>query len=211
MSRCGGESVPGNPARKEAESLRTTHAIALSVLVATSVACSQTPSNKIRSDFLLLSAMNMKSGIPRVAEIGMRRQDVEAILGKPLIPGVDVIEFGHRGPNDDPDPRTDSFYDGAYVWIDYDAKDRVSSIEYNLADNRGITGRKQRLLLFDDTKSIVVSDDTSMSSLEKELERQGQSVDISETMMRVKGSGLAFISEGGLIRRICLAPEKLKP
>ncbi len=150
---------------------------------------------------ILLPTLDVRRGVPHIAEFGMRKSEVDRVLGEPII---DVPPLGPGYETGDSEPRT--FYDGALLWVVFLEDLKVSSVYYDLRENEEFTGREQRVAVLVDTKVATLSSRDTLAAAVQKLEAAGLKRRPGEERAMFEGVGLSLFDHQGRLSDVYLNP-----
>ncbi|GIV87043.1 MAG: hypothetical protein KatS3mg054_1072 [Chloroflexus sp.] len=113
---------------------------------------------------VLTGLIDLDKGIVGVLELDMKRKQVEALLGKPLvgeIPTEKALQL-----RVDPEDVANNLYGGVFAWVHYNYLDEVISIEFMPRALRGRMGLEQQLLVRVGDRLMVFSSRTHRRAVE---------------------------------------------
>jgi hypothetical protein len=113
---------------------------------------------------VLVGPIDLDRGIVGVLELDMRRKEVEAVLGKPLVGPMSQEEALRRGI--DPEDVMNNLYGGVFAWVQYNYRNEVISIEFTPRALKERMGLEQKLLIRVGNRTLVLSSKTHRRDVE---------------------------------------------
>lgn len=113
---------------------------------------------------ILTGPIDLDRGIQGVLELDMKRDQVEANLGEPLVPEMPSEVALDQGL--DPEDVGDNLYSGVFAWVQYNYKDEVISIEFLPRALEERMGLKQELFVRFGGQTLKLSSRTHRRDVE---------------------------------------------
>ncbi len=107
---------------------------------------------------VLIGPIDLDKGISGYLELGMKRSQVEAVFGKPLVEAMPSDAALRQGI--DPEHVMDNLYGGVFAWVLYTNTDEVASIRLEPWALKARMDLKQRLLVRVGDRTLVLSTGT---------------------------------------------------
>lgn len=104
---------------------------------------------------VLIGPIDLDKGISGCLELAMKRSQVEAVLGKPLVEEMPSDAALQQGI--DPEHVMDNLYGGVFAWVLYTNTDEVASIRFEPEALQEQMDLKQRLLVRVGDQTLVLS------------------------------------------------------
>mgnify|MGYP001774302970 CR=1 FL=1 len=114
--------------------------------------------NLPQAPITILTSVDLRRGVVGVLELGMKRKQVEAVLGVPLVAEMPSEEALRRGV--DPEDVSDNLYGGVFAWVNYSDAGEVISIEFWPRQLRERMRLEQKLLVQGEGGTLVLSSQT---------------------------------------------------
>jgi len=106
----------------------------------------------------------LDKGIVGVLELDMKRKQVEALLGKPLVGKIPTEKALQLGV--DPEDVANNLYGGVFAWVHYNYLDEMISIEFMPRALKERMGLEQQLLVRVGDRLMVLSSRTHRRDVE---------------------------------------------
>lgn len=139
---------------------------------------------------IVVGPVEVNRGVVGILEIGMKREDIVAKLGHPIVRAMTAEEVSQKSVWDVEDV-SDELYEGVFAWVQYDKDRKINSICFDLAAFHEKFGGEQQVILHYQGRTVLFGRHLSQSEVIVLLQSH-----LGLTRLRIEAARIVVIGTG---------------